>query len=100
MEEAHNFLLGAVQELYDDNGARIPAIKKVKDATGLDLDECKELLEEFKETLKKRKAEEKKQKTEAAKASSPEAAKSEAGEPAKRPRTEPEQWHDNQRVSG
>lgn len=53
MDEAKQLLLQVVQELYEDNKGRIPAAKKVRDATGLSLQESKDLLEECKPLLKK-----------------------------------------------
>ena len=56
MDGAKALLLGVVQELYEQNNHRVPAAKRVRDATGLDLDEAKELLRECKPLLKKIKA--------------------------------------------
>lgn len=53
MDEAQQLLLQVVQELFEENKGRIPAAKKVRDATGLSLQESKDLLEECKPLLKK-----------------------------------------------
>ena len=53
MQEAKDLLLQVVQELYEQNSYRVPAAKRVKDATGLSLSEAKDLLEECKPMLKK-----------------------------------------------
>eukprot|EP00435_Cladocopium_sp_Y103_P035660 s527_g9.t1 len=56
MQEAKDLLLEVLQELYEQNSYRVPAAKRVRDATGLSLSEAKDLLEECKPMLKKPKA--------------------------------------------
>ena len=52
-EAAKDMLLELVQEMYEQNSYRMPAAKRVRDATGLSLAEAKELLDECKPMLKK-----------------------------------------------
>eukprot|EP00438_Fugacium_kawagutii_P034756 Skav221195 [mRNA] locus=scaffold3557:154947:158653:+ [translate_table: standard] len=53
MDEAKKILVEMVQELYENNSYRIPAVKKIRDATGLTLKEAKDLLDEAKPLLTK-----------------------------------------------
>lgn len=55
--EGFQFLLACVQEVMDDNHGRVPSVQKVAEATGLEKQEAKELLDECKPLLKKRKVE-------------------------------------------
>ena len=52
-EAAKDMLLELVQEMYEQNSYRVPAAKRVRDATGLSLAEAKDLLDECKPMLKK-----------------------------------------------
>ena len=52
-EAAKDMLLELVQEMYEQNSYRVPAAKRVRDATGLSLAEAKELLDECKPMPKK-----------------------------------------------
>ena len=56
MEAAKKLLMDVVKEMYEENNFRIPAVKRVRSATGLSLAKAKDLLEECKPLLKKTKA--------------------------------------------